>query len=248
VQASDATGARSRFTVTEIIKLNTPIGSLVTQDNKSSMDGQRHTYGAPRKRRRAKHNGTPKAEPILIAARRPDAPPARPPRRLIAASASPRNNGAKLTSAASLENGNGKPLNGHSRNNGTEVGAIEAQRRAARIVQVNASGPDDREKQRLRLIERLLTSEGRVSISRAANDLRLAGFDFPLNQDVLLQLLEHNDEALARQAVVQLKTLLESERPIKLPVFSQRLRRLEEVGEDPQTRKAAADLRRQIRA
>ena len=98
------------------------------------------------------------------------------------------------------------------------------------------------------MIDRLLTSEGRVAISRAANDLRLAGFEFPQNQDVMLQLLEHNDEALARQAVVQLKVLLESEKPIKLPVFSQRLRRLEEVGEDPQTRKAAADLRRQIRA
>ena len=213
------------------------------------MDGQRHTYGAPRKRRRAKHNGPPKAEPIMIAARRPDAPPARPPRRLIAASASPRGNGAKVSSAVTPENGNGKHLNEHA-NNGVAAAtvAVEAQRRAARIVQVNASGPDDREKQRLRLIERLLGSEGRVSISRAANDLRLAGFEFPLNQDVLLQLLEHNDEALARQAVIQLKALLESERPIKLPVFSQRLRRLEEVGEDPQTRKAAADLRRQIRA
>ena len=82
-----------------------------------------------------------------------------------------------------LENGNGKRLNGHGRN-GVAAGANEAQRRAARIVQVNASGPDDREKQRLRLIERLLASEGRVAISRAANDLRLAGFDFPRNQDV----------------------------------------------------------------
>jgi hypothetical protein len=115
-------------------------------------------------------------------------------------------------------------------------------------VQVNATGPDDREKQRLRLIERLLMSEGRVAISRAANDLRLAGFDFPQNQDVQLQLLEHNDEALARQAIIQLRVLLQSERPIKLPVFSQRLRRLEEVGEDPSTRNAAADLRRMIRA
>jgi hypothetical protein len=125
---------------------------------------------------------------------------------------------------------------------------IEAQRRAARIVQVNATGPDDREKQRLRLLERLLSSEGRVAISRAANDLRLAGFEFPLNQDVQLQLLEHNDENLARQAILQLKILLQSERPIKLPVISQRLRRLEDVGEDPVTRQAAAELRRLIRA
>jgi len=213
------------------------------------MDGQRHTYGAPRKRRRAKHNGPPKAEPILIAARRPDAPPARPPRRLIAASASPRNIALKSGGSVPPASLNGERANGQGQiGNGDTTRASEAQRRAARIVQFNATGPDEREKQRLRLIERLLNSEGRVSISRAANDLRLAGFEFPLNQDVLLQLLEHNDEALARQAVAQLKVLLESERPIKLPVFSQRLRRLEEVGEDPQTRKAAADLRRQIRA
>ncbi len=213
------------------------------------MDGQRHSFGAARKRRRPKHNGTPKIEPILIAARRPDAPPARPPRRLIAASASPRNNAARgngtaLSLAPKLESEvsrreAAKPANGNG---------LDAQRRAARIVQVNAAGPDDREKQRLRLIERLLTSEGRVAISRAANDLRLAGFEFPLNQDVQLQLLEHNDEALARQAIIQLQQLLQSERPIKLPVFSQRLRRLEEVGEDPSTRNAAADLRRMIRA
>lgn len=217
------------------------------------MDGQRHPFGAGRKRRRAKHNGPPRAEPILIAARRPDAPPARPPRRLIAASASPRGSGSRAPGAllgnASEGNVPGNGHNGHSKINGhSQDTAIEAQRRAARIVQVNASGPDDREKQRLRLIERLLTSEGRIAISRAANDLRLAGFEFPLNQDVQLQLLEHDDEGLARQAVLQLALLLQSERPIKLPVFSQRLRRLEDVGEDPQTRKAAADLRRLIRA
>jgi hypothetical protein len=214
------------------------------------MDGQRHSFGAARKRRRPKHNGTPKTEPILIAARRPDAPPARPPRRLIAASASPRNNAARggAVGLGSPKNGADAPRHDSSRPvNGSAVG-LDAQRRVARIVQVNATGPDDREKQRLRLIERLLMSEGRVAISRAANDLRLAGFDFPQNQDVQLQLLEHNDEALARQAIIQLRVLLQSERPIKLPVFSQRLRRLEEVGEDPSTRNAAADLRRMIRA
>lgn len=214
------------------------------------MDGQRHSFSAARKRRRPKHNGPPKAEPILIAARRPDAPPARPPRRLIAASASPRANSIRAIASGERvdthEGGNGH--NGHALQGGmVPANGAEAQRRAARIVHVNAAGPDDREKQRLRLLERLLTSEGRVAISRAANDLRLAGFEFPLNQDVQLQLLEHNDENLARQAVAQLKVLLETEKPIKPPIFSQRLRRLEEVGEDPLTRKTAADLRRQIR-
>lgn len=213
------------------------------------MDGQRHSFGTARKRRRPKNNGTPKVEPILIAARRPDAPSARPPRRLIAASASPRNNAARNNGASHALLAN--QATDSARVNGrkpAEVPATDVQRRPARIVQVNATGPDDRERQRLRLIERLLTSEGRVAISRAANDLRLAGFEFPLNQDVQLQLLEHNDETLARQAITQLKVLLQSERPIKLPVFSQRLRRLEEVAEEVITRQAAADLRRMIRA
>jgi hypothetical protein len=41
--------------------------------------------------------------------------------------------------------------------------------------------------------------------------------------------------------------LLEKERPIKKPVFEQRLRRLEEYAEEAATRDAAASLRRVIR-
>jgi hypothetical protein len=123
-----------------------------------------------------------------------------------------------------------------------------APRRAARIVQVNSSGPDDREAERLRLIGRLLSSEGRAAISRAANDLVHAGFEFPVAQDVQLQLLEHFDEARALQALCHLAELLKDEAPIKRPVFEQRLRRLEAFAEDQTIRRTAADLRRVVRA
>jgi hypothetical protein len=103
------------------------------------------------------------------------------------------------------------------------------------------------ERQRQRLIDRLLASEGRVAISRAADEYRAASFEFPVEQEVQLKLLEHLDETCARSAIEALKALLERERPIKKPVFEQRLRRLEEYGEDAATRDAAASLRRTIR-
>jgi hypothetical protein len=93
-----------------------------------------------------------------------------------------------------------------------------------------------------------LASEGRAAISRAANDLIHAGFEFPVAQDVQLQLLEHFDEVRAFQALCHLTELLKTETPIKRPVFEQRLRRLEAFAEDQATRLAAADLRRVVRA
>ena len=62
-----------------------------------------------------------------------------------------------------------------------------------------------------------------------------------------LQLLEHFNEAHAREAVEVLSRLLEKEPPIKRPVLNQRLRRLEEYADEAGTREAAAQLRRTIR-
>jgi len=90
--------------------------------------------------------------------------------------------------------------------------------------------------------------EGRGAVSRAANEYREAGFDFPREQEVQLQLLEHFDEERARDAIAVLAELLEDQAPIKKPVFEQRLRRLEEYADEPATRAAAARLRRGIRA
>jgi hypothetical protein len=199
------------------------------------MDGQRQSTRAGRKRpRRSRDEQSGKQQPVLIAARRPDAPLAPPQRRFIAASAVPKR-AAGLASSVPSESRKA-------------VTAEETpQKRTARIVQVSANGPDERERLRLRLLERLLASDGRVDISRAANDFVAAGFEFPVAQDVQLQLLEHFDEARASQALTHLCELLRTERPIKRPVFEQRLKRLEEFGEDLRTREIAAELRRSVR-
>jgi hypothetical protein len=202
-----------------------------------SMDGHRQKNRPSRKRtrrERAESKGRP--EPVLIAARRPDAPVVRPQRSFIAASAAPKRTQAELgaaeprTSAKCADNADIK------------------EKRSARIVKVSVAGTDEREEQRNRLLLRLLASDGRVAISRAANDYVAAGFTFPSTQDVQLQLLEHFDEVCAREALEILEALLRTERPIKRPVFEQRLRRLEEFGDDPRIREAAASLRRAVRA
>jgi hypothetical protein len=212
------------------------------------MDGERHSSSRRRKSKRSRtdhkpngqNKGQAREEPILIAARRPNAPAARPKRRFIAASAAPR-----PSQQSKVVDGSHEPRNTIS---DAPPADDAAPRRAARIVQVQAAGPDDREKQRLRLIDRLLRSEGRVAITRAAREYEAAGFDFPIAQDVQLQLLEHFDEDCAHRAICHLTQLLSQEAPIKRPLFEQRLRRLEEFADDAETRQAAAGLRRTVRA
>lgn len=204
------------------------------------MDGQRQR-SVRRRRRKNRNNGSEKADVILIAARRPNSPVLRASKSRvgIAASASPQRqptSGVRPSSPA--QPGPASP--------GLVRPAAES-RRSARIIRLEFGGGDDVERQRQRLIDRLLASEGRVAISRAADEYRQAGFEFPVEQEVQLKLLEHIDESCARSAIEALKALLEKERPIKKPVFEQRLRRLEEYGEDAATRDAAASLRRAIR-
>jgi hypothetical protein len=209
------------------------------------MDGQRPSSLGRRNRKRSRQENKPtktqrREEPILIAARRPDSPAIRPKRRFIAASAVPKrdNRGRNVS----------EPVKGAGDTEAIAVSVDAAPRRVARIVQVNSVGPDDKETARRKLIGRLLASEGRAAISRAANELTLAGFEFPVAQDVQLQLLEHFDEGRAYQAICHLADLLKVESPIKRPLFEQRLRRLEEFADDSVTREAAADLRRTVRA
>lgn len=201
------------------------------------MDEQRQRSGRIRRRRRkATPKGRAPAEPILIAARRPNAPllkaaSVRPPAVASAAPAQP----ARPESA--MEVRKAKPP-------ATEP----PPKRSARIIQFVRTDADELEKQRERLLQRLMTCEGRGAISRAAEEYRRAGFEFPAEQGVQLQLLEHFDEEQARAAIFVLNGLLETEPPIKKPIFEQRLRRLEEYADEPSTRDAAAALRRLIRA
>lgn len=119
-------------------------------------------------------------------------------------------------------------------------------RRAVRIVKATdaALSPGNREQQ---LLDRLVRSEGRGAISRAANDLWESKFVAPKRQEVQIQLLEHENEHRARDAVFAMAELLQREAPIKRPVLDQRLRRLEQSAEDPITRDAAGALRRSMR-
>jgi hypothetical protein len=122
-----------------------------------------------------------------------------------------------------------------------------APRRAARIVVPVRRDDDARVREHAKLLDRLLSSDGRGSISRAADDFRRAGFDFPSEQAVQLQLLEHWDESLARTAIDALREIVTREPPLKRPIFDQRLRRLEDAAEDASTRLAASELRRALR-
>lgn len=207
------------------------------------MNGQRQrAKGGRRRRRKAKdkgQSGTP-VEPILIAARRPNSPvilagAARP---RVAASAKPTSVDvtATATSGSSAQNG---------RKGEAPVAPV---RRTARIVQLDGKPLDEREIERRRLLQRLLDCEGRSAISRAAEAYLTAGFEFPEDQEVQLQLLEHFNEDRALAAVNALQVIMAREAPKKRPVFEQRLRRLEEYADELATRDAAAALRRAIRA
>ena len=119
-------------------------------------------------------------------------------------------------------------------------------RRAARIVGTPAA-IDDVELERRHLLSRLLDSEGPGAVTRAANAYKKGGFQFPDEQPVQLALLEHSDEAEVCSALDVLTALLDEQAPIKLPVFEQRLKRLEDGAENPETRRRAAELRRVLR-
>ena len=103
------------------------------------------------------------------------------------------------------------------------------------------------ELERRHLLSRLLDSEGPSAVTRAAKAFRKGGFSFPEEQAVQLKLLEHSDETEVCRALEVLAILLDQQPPIKLPVFEQRLKRLEESGENSETRSRAGDLRRVLR-
>ena len=106
---------------------------------------------------------------------------------------------------------------------------------------------DDAELERRHLLSRLLDSVTPGAVTRAANSYRKAGFSFPEEQPVQLKLLEHADEAVVCSALEVLTALLDQQPPIMLPVFEQRLKRLEEGAENADTRNRAAELRRVLR-
>jgi hypothetical protein len=121
-------------------------------------------------------------------------------------------------------------------------------RREARIVQRREDAIDDTEQLRRRLFGQYMSSEGRVAITRAADNYFQAGFQIPREQEAQLKLLEHLDESLVRNALLVLRELIALDPPRQLPLFRQRLRRLEDHAEEPATRELAVELRRALPA
>ncbi len=125
-----------------------------------------------------------------------------------------------------------------------EAAPVAMPKTAARIVLAPNPDADPRHAERRRLLARLADAAGPASISRVANDFIAAGFEFPDDQEIYLQLLEHVDEERVRDAIARLTRLLAGELPKRKPVLDQRLRRIEEHAEEPTTRDAASALRR----
>ena len=176
-------------------------------------------------------------QPIVMTARRPraDAAPA-------LADALPDTGDAESSEVS------GEPPRASSVSNVPSApAAAPPPRRSARIVATSSLAADAGRVERERLLARFMASQGRALISRSADECRRAGVEFPREQAVQLQLLEHVDEALARDAIAVLGEILAAEPPAKRPILEQRLRRLEDTADEEATRIAAADLRRALR-
>jgi hypothetical protein len=199
------------------------------------MQRERHRR-AGEERRGARRANRATVEPIVMAARRPRAEAARPATAPATPDKEPQDTGATAVTEPA-----------QSEIHATAPGAVPA-RRSARIVATSAPTADGAVIQRERLLARFMASEGRAMISRAADECVRAGVEFPREQAVQLQLLEHVDESLARTAIATLGQIFSAESPRKRPILEQRLKRLEDAADEEATRSAAAELRRSLRA
>jgi hypothetical protein len=121
-----------------------------------------------------------------------------------------------------------------------------ASKGVGRIVLPPPPKDDPRTTERQKLLSKLLLAQGRPNVSKAADDFVRAGFTFPDDQDVHLQLLEHVNEDHVRSAIDALEGLLAGELPKRRAVLDSRLRRIEQFAEEVSTREAAARLRRSV--
>jgi hypothetical protein len=125
-------------------------------------------------------------------------------------------------------------------------GGRDGAAKPGRIVLAPPPQSDPRAVERQKLLSKLLIAEGRPKITKTANDFLGAGFTFPEDQDVHLQMLEHSDESRVCDALAALAALLVSELPKRRAVLESRLRRIEQFAEEPATRLAAEQLRKQV--
>jgi hypothetical protein len=202
----------------------------------NDMQRERQRRAGQDDRRGARRTARVATPPIVMAARRPRsdvAPPAEP-------APEPEAAGSDAVDATESRVTAGDTPPG-------APGASPPARRAARIVAAPSRTTDAGRIERERLLARFMASQGRAMISRAADECRRAGVEFPHEQAVQLQLLEHVDESLARGAIAALGQILAAEAPAKRPILLQRLQRLEDASDEEATRTAAAELRRSLR-
>ncbi len=100
--------------------------------------------------------------------------------------------------------------------------------------------------QRDRLVASILSAQGRPAVTRAVDALLAEGHTLPEDQELPLQVLEHEDEARVRASLEALTSILGREPAKRRPVLEQRLKRLELFAEEPATREAATALRRKL--
>lgn len=100
--------------------------------------------------------------------------------------------------------------------------------------------------ERDRMVGALLGALDRASITRATEALLAAGHEIPESQEAHLQVLEHTDEARVRASLRALDAILAREPAKRRPVLEQRLKRIEELADEPATREAATALRRKL--
>jgi tRNA(Ile)-lysidine synthase TilS/MesJ len=112
---------------------------------------------------------------------------------------------------------------------------------------VEASNPDAAvSNKRQDLLRKIGSAQGSKAISDAIEAFLTAGHTLPDDQEVFLQMLEHRNETRVREAIVQLERLIAGQLPKRKPVLVQRLKRIEEMADDLETRDAAATLRRRV--
>jgi hypothetical protein len=108
------------------------------------------------------------------------------------------------------------------------------------------SREDPRAPEREKRLGKLLVAEGRVAVTKAAEDFVRAGFEFPNEQDVQLKLLDHGTDHRVRDALAVLARLLDEGPPQRRTVLDARLRRLEDDAEDAEVRQLAGSIRRRL--
>jgi hypothetical protein len=119
-------------------------------------------------------------------------------------------------------------------------------RSSTKIVVAAAREEEPRAAELQRRVARLLAAEGRAAVSRATRILLEHGFALPLDQEVQLKLLEHEDEARVRRAVEALTELLTTQPPKRRALLESRLKRIEEGAEEAPTRAMASSLLRKL--